>query len=267
MPSSCFVPRSSLGSRFPAIVRVFALGWPWAIGSAALLTLGGCPPKPLPPKLPPREVPRLGQVAGTEGDRADVIGDAVQQGANLARIQFDCSQPPSLGAEGRGVLASDITSCVFDFATKTLTMSNETKSDCPTFLLTLNNYHGQATYNTSFLGKLSLGTAKMRQDACRWDGSMCLDWSGPSGPHPEASCTVEITNDPGVQYGTLSSGTVSGTFVCTDFFSPWKGCAGAPARVVCGVTRASFSVAGCTVTNKPSEALRKKSDIKKKRGG
>jgi hypothetical protein len=212
-------------------------------------------------------VPRLGAVSGTEGDRADVIVDAVQQGANLARIQFDCSQPPSLGAEGRGVLSSDITQCVFDFATKTLTISNETTADCPTFLLTLNNYHGTATYNSSFLGKLSLGTAKMRQEACRWDGSMCLDWNGASGAHPEASCTVEITNDPGVQYGTLSSGTVSGTFVCTDFLNPtWKGCAGAPAKVACGVTRASFSVAGCMVTNKPAEKL-KKSDGKKTPGG
>ncbi len=262
MPSSCFASRSLPGPRGQTRVLVLALG------AVTLLTASGCPPKPPPPRLPPREVPRLGNVAGTEGDRADVIVDAVQQGANLARIQYDCAQPPSVGAEGRGVLSTEINKCVFDFASKTLTISNENQADCPTFLLTLNNYHGQATYNTSFLGKLSLGTAKMRQAACKWDGSLCLDWDGASGPHPEASCTIEISYDPGVQYGTLSSGTVSGTFVCTDFFSPWKGCAGAPARVACAVTRASFSVAGCTVINKPSEAPRKKSDGKKaKRGG
>ncbi len=263
MPSSCLLPRSPLWGRPRALVRVLTLGGSLAVAGAAILTLAGCPPKPVAPKLPPREVPRLGNVSGTEGDRADVIVDAVQQGANLARIQFDCSQPPTLGAEGRGVLASDVTSCVFDFAAKTLTMSNDVKSDCPTFLLTLNNYHGQGTYNTSYLGKLSLGTAKMRQDACRWDGTMCLDWSGPAGPHPEASCTVEITHDPGVQYGTLSSGTVSGTFVCTDFLNSWKGCAGAPARVACGIPRASFSVAGCQVINKPAEKLKKRSGGKK----
>lgn len=263
MPSSRFP--SALLSGIKRLSRARTLLF--ALGPSLLITLGGCPPKPPPPKLPPREVPRLGNVAGTEGDRADVILDAVQQGANLARLQYDCAQPPSVGAEGRGVLSAELSKCVFDFATKTLTIGNDVQADCPTFLLTLNNYHGQSTYNTSFLGKLSLGTAKMRQAACKWDGSLCMDWDGAAGPHPEASCTIEITHDPGVQYGTLSSGTVSGTFVCTDFFSPWKGCAGAPARVACGITRASFSVAGCTVTNKPAEAPKKKSDGKKARRG
>jgi hypothetical protein len=247
----------------------YTLGFALACSTQALvlLGLGSCTPKPPPPKLPPSSVPRLGNVSGTDGDRADVILDAVQQGANLARLQYDCSQPPSEGIAGRGVLSSDITKCVFDFASKTLTISNDGQADCPTFLLTLNNYHGQAAYNTSFLGQLSLGTAKMRQEGCHWDGSMCLDWNGQSGPHPESSCTIEITYDPGVQYGTLSSGTVSGTFVCTDFLGPYKGCAGAPAKVACAVTRASFSVAGCTVINKPAEGPKKKSDGKKARGG
>jgi hypothetical protein len=255
MPSPRLLPKS-----LPHALAV-------ALSTSTLLLLGGCPAKPPPPKLPPTSVPRLGNVSGTDGDRADVILDAVQQGANLARLQYDCSQPPSDGIAGRGVLSSDINKCVFDFATKTLTIGNDGQADCPTFLLTLNNYHGQATYNTSFLGQLSLGTAKMRQEACHWDGSMCLDWNGASGPHAEASCTIEITYDPGVQYGTLSSGTVSGTFVCTDFLGPYKGCAGAPAKVACAIPRASFSVAGCTVINKPAEGPKKKSDGKRSGGG
>ena len=48
---------------------------------------------------------------------------------------------------------------------------------------------------------------------------------------------------------------------------PRGGCAGAPARVACGVTRASFSVAGCTVINKPAEAPKKRDGKKSKRGG
>jgi hypothetical protein len=230
------------------------------VGSSVLTMLlaGGCPPKLPPPKMPPKEVPRINQVSNSDGERADVVADAVQQGSNQARVLYDCGPPASQGIEGKRVLSAEISKCVFDFAQKTLVIGNDNQAECSTFLLTISGYHGQGTYNTSGLGKLSLGTAKMRSAACGWDGTMCLDWNGSSGPHPEASCTVEITNDPGVQYGTVSSGTVSGTFVCSDFLDPWKGCAGAPAKVNCSVARASFSVAGCTVINKDNEDPRKK---------
>lgn len=212
------------------------------------LVLAGCP-KPPPPKMPPKEVPQLGGVATSAGERGDVVADAVQQGSNMARVLFDCGVPHSQGAEGKGVLSSDLTKCELDWAKKELIITDGSSADCPSFLMNVTAYKGPGTYNTSALGKLSFGTAKMRQAACNWDGTMCLDWNGASGPHPESSCTVEINSDGGLQYGT-SGATISGTFVCDGFQSTWKGCAGAPAKVSCVIARASFSIAGCNVINK-----------------
>jgi hypothetical protein len=100
---------------------------------------------------------------------------------------------------------------------------------------------------------VSFGLASLRQPTCSWEGNLCLDWSRERNIHPEASCTVEINSDGGLQYGT-SGATVSGTFVCSAFVSPWKGCAGAAAVAGCAITRGSFSVAGCTVTNSAPKA-------------
>ena len=228
---------------------------------ALVLAGTGCP-KPPPPKLPPREVPRLGEVGDTTGERSDVVSDAVQQGSNQARIQFDCAAH-SKGVEGRGLLSADIAKCEYDYAEKKLTISSDSAADCPTFLLTVTSFHGPGTYNTSSLGPLSLGTAKMRHAACSWDGTMCLNWNGAAGPHPESSCTIEISSDGGLQYGSAGA-TVSGTFVCDDFLGTWKGCAGAPAKTSCIVSRASFSAAGCNVLNK--DKVDKKNNPKNGKG-
>jgi len=213
----------------------------------------GCPPKPPPSKLPPTDVPRIGQVGDASGERSDVVADAVQQGSNQARIQYDCGPPQSQSVEGKGTLSADISKCELNRADGTLTLSNQSYADCPLFLLTINSYHGPGTYNTSSLGKLSFGTAKLRHPACKWDGNLCLDWNGASGSHPEASCTIEINSDGGLQYGT-SGATLSGTFVCADFNSSYKGCAAAPAKASCIVSRASFSVAGCSSAGAPPAA-------------
>jgi hypothetical protein len=223
-----------------------------AAGAAfgVLLAAAGCP-KPPPPKLPPSDVPRIGNVGDSSGERGDVVADAVQQGSNQARIQYDCATAPSQGVEGKAILNPDISKCELNRADGTLTISNQSYADCPLFLLTINGYHGPGTYNTSSLGHVSFGTAKLRQPACKWDGSLCLDWNGSSGPHPEASCTIEINSDGGLQYGTSGS-TVSGTFVCADFNSPYKGCGGASARPSCIISRASFSIAGCVSAGGPA---------------
>ncbi|HND12153.1 MAG TPA: hypothetical protein PKI49_06990 [Pseudomonadota bacterium] len=228
-----------------------------SLAALSVLLLTGCP-KPPPPKLPPKEVPQIGQVGTTAGERSDVVADAVQQGSNMARILFDCGVPHSQGADGKGVLSADLTKCEFDWAKKELTITDGSSAECPNFQLTITSFKGPGTYNTSSLGKLSFGTAKMRQSACNWDGNMCLDWNGTSGPHPESSCTIEVNSDGGLQYGTSGS-TLSGTFVCDGFQSSWKGCAGAPAKVACVISRASFSAAGCNVINKE--------EPKKKPGG
>ena len=220
------------------------------LAGAAVTTLGtlsGCPPKPPQPELPPRDVAHVGNVGDSAGERGDVVADAVQQGSNLAKIQYDCSPPHSQSLEGRGILSADISKCEFNRAENILTISNQSYADCPLFLITINGFKGRGTYNTSSLGKLGFGTAKLRHPACKWDGNVCLDWNGSSGSHPEANCTVEIVSDGGLQYGT-SGATVSGTFVCSDFNSPYRGCPGAPAKGSCVVSRASFSVAGCDVT-------------------
>lgn len=202
--------------------------------------------KPPPPALPPQEVPRINQRSDTTGERSDVVADAVQQGSNQARIQYDCGPPQSQGAEGKGILSADLSKCEYNREEKTLVISNQSYADCPLFLVTINGYHGPGTYNTSSLGHLSFGTAKLRHPACNWDGSLCLEWNEKNGPHPEASCTIEINSDGGLQYGTTGA-TVSGTFVCADFSSSYKGCAAAQAKASCIINRASFSAAGCNV--------------------
>jgi hypothetical protein len=194
--------------------------------------------------MPPKDVPRIGNVTDANGERSDVVFDAVQSGSNKASIQYDCGPPQSSGVLGRGVLPVDLSKCEFSRGEQTLVIANQSFADCPLFLLTLTGFHGPGTYNTSSLGHISFGTAKLNQAACKWDGSLCLDWDGAKGPHPEASCTIEISSDGGLQYGT-SGATVSGTFVCSEFNSPYKGCAGAPAKTSCVISRASFSVAGC----------------------
>jgi hypothetical protein len=199
---------------------------------------------------PPKDVPRISNVGDNSGERGDVVADAVQQGSNQARILYDCGPPQSQGIDGKAVLAADLSKCEFNRGDQTLVISNQSYAECPLFLITINGYHGPGTYNTSSLGQLSFGTAKLRQPACKWDGSLCLDWNGANGSHPEANCTIEINSDAGLQYGTSGS-TVSGTFVCSDFNSPYKGCAGAPARTSCAISRASFSVAGCNVVTPP----------------
>ena len=220
-------------------LHVVAISGLWLAGT-------GCP-KPPPPKLPPKEVPKVNQLIDSTGERQDVIADAVQNGSNQARITFDCGPPHSQGIEGKGILTVEASKCEFNRQEKTLVLSNGSATECPTFLLTITDYKGPGTYNTSALGKISLGTAKMRQPICQWEGSLCMDWNGPSGPHPDASCTMEVGQDGGLQYGT-SGATITGTFVCDNFVSPYKGCAGSPAKASCVVSRASFSIAGCAVT-------------------
>lgn len=228
----------------------------------------GCTPKPPPPALPPTEVPHVNQLSDNSGERSNVVADAVQQGGNQARLTYDCDPPHSEGVEGKGVLTADVTKCEYNRAEQTLVLSNQSYADCPLFLVTINGYHGPGTYNTSALGRLGFGTAKLRHPACKWDGSICLEWNGASGPHPEATCTVEINNDGGLQYGTTGA-TVSGTFVCSDFSSSYKGCPDASAKANCAVTRASFSVAGCVVAASPGGDKDKgkgKSEKKEKSG-
>ena len=105
MPSSRFASRSLLAPRVQT--RVLAA----ALGAVTLLTLGGCPPKPPAPKLPPREVPRLGNVAGTEGDRADVIVDAIFGiGLDRAPEGEACEAIEAMNRAGKPVLALDVPS-------------------------------------------------------------------------------------------------------------------------------------------------------------
>lgn len=230
----------------------------------ALSTLAACPPKNPVPELPPKEVARINNVGDSAGERGDVVADAVQQGSNQARVQYDCGPPHSQAVEGRGILSADLSKCEFNRDTNTLVISNQSYAECPLFLLTITNYRGKGTYNSSALGQLGFGTAKLRHPACKWDGGICLDWNGATGPHQEANCTVEINSEGGLQFGTTGA-TVSGTFVCSDFNSTYRGCPGAPAKGSCIVSRASFSVAGCNVvkntpappTNTPQKPKRK----------
>ncbi len=221
-------------------LQVLAVSSLWLAGA-------GCP-KPPPPKLPPKEVPRVNQLIDSTGERQDVIADAVQAGSNQARITYNCGAPHSQGVDGKDVLNVEASKCEFNPKEKTLVLSNGSATECPTFLLTITDYKGPGTYNTSALGKISLGTAKLRQPICKWEGSLCMDWNGAAGPHPDASCTIEVGQDGGLQYGT-GGATITGTFVCDNFTSPYKGCAGSPAKASCVVSRASFSIAGCAVTS------------------
>lgn len=249
----------------PRPVAALAVLAPWLV---ALLGPGlspGCQPKAPPPRLPPAEIPHLGQVQGSTGQRGSVVQDAVQVGSNQARVTYECGRPHGENVDGGAVLNPPITHCEIDTDKKAVTLSDDSKEDCPGFLVAISDYRGPGTYNTSSLGALSFGIAKLRQDKCGWEGNLCLNWSGPAGPHKDTSCTVEINSDGGLQYGTTGA-TVSGTFVCSAFVSPWKGCAGVSAVAGCAVTRGSFSVAGCTaVSSAPAKDAAPKTAPKKHR--
>lgn len=215
--------------------------------SASLTVLfGACQPKPTPTKLPPKEVPSIQNVSDGTGSRGNIYDEAVAAGSNQARVSYDCGPPHGKNVEGKGVLSAQLSRCEIDTATKAVVLSGE-GGDCAPFLINISEYKGPGTYNTSSLSSLSFGLAKLKQQACNWDGSLCLDWSQ-KGSHAETTCTVEINSDGGLQYGTAGA-TVSGTFTCTAFVSPFKGCAGVPVTAGCGINRGSFSVAGCQVTN------------------
>lgn len=228
---------------------LFRVGFRSCLGLCAAATLAtvtlGCPAKPPPPKLPPKELPRLQQLDDTTGQRGSVIDDAVQAGSNQAKITYSCAPPHGRNVDGSGLLSTKVSRCEIDTATKTVTLSNESNDDCPGFVLSLTDYHGKGTYNTSSITQLSFGIAKVRQAACRWDGSICMNWSRADKIHPETQCTVDINSDGGLQYGTMGA-TLSGTFVCSAFTSAFNGCAGVVASAGCGITRGSFSVTGCT---------------------
>ncbi len=236
-PSHQAPPRQVIRSALSAFVLLAGLG-----GGL------GCQPKPLPPKLPPKEVPHLSALTDTDGERGSVIGDAVAAGSNQARIAYDCGPAFGKNVEGSGTVSRTISRCEMDTTARTVVLASEDQEDCPGFLLTLVNYHGPGTYNTASLGPIGFGIAKVRQTACNWEGNLCLDWNGAQGPHGNTSCTIEINSDGGLQYGT-SGAVISGTFVCSAFISPFTGCAGNNKAVAgCGVTRASFSAAGCSAT-------------------
>lgn len=228
------------------ISRATALG--------VLLALGpGCAPKPQPTRLPPKEVPHIQNVSDDTGARSNILDDAVQVGSNQARLVYDCGPPYGRNVEGKGVLTASVTRCEADTTTQTVTLRAEQGEECPSFLLVMNPYRGPGTYNTSNLSQLSFGLAKLRQPACKWEGNLCLEWNRQGQVHPEATCTVEVSSDGGLQYGT-SGATISGTFVCSAFLSPFRGCAGVQATAGCGVVRGSFSVAGCTTVSSTSQA-------------
>jgi hypothetical protein len=212
-----------------------------------VLSALGCQPKPQPTKLPPKEVPHLQNVGDGTGSRGNISDDAVQAGSNQARISYDCGPPHGKNVEGKGVLSATLVRCEIDTATKAVTLAGETGGECAPFVINISDYKGAGTYNTSTMSGVSFGLAKLRQPACNWDGSLCLEWSQ-KGAHPETTCTVEVNSDGGLQYGT-SGATVSGTFACSAFVSPFKGCAGVSVTAGCGIARGSFSAAGCQVVN------------------
>ncbi len=220
---------------------------PHVLTAAGLLyaTLG-CEPKPPPPKLPPTQVAHIQTLDDPTGQRRNVVDDAVQVGSNVAKISYNCAPPNGKNVEGNGRTNVPVGKCEYDQGTKTLTLSNDSKDDCPTFLLTLTDYHGRGTYNPASLVQASFGVARVRQSACRWEGEICMNWSR-AGVHPEANCTFEITSDGGLQFGQAGA-TISGTFTCSAFVSPFSACAGVSAVPGCGITAASFSVAGCAVS-------------------
>lgn len=241
-------------SHFPVAQRVVYLSYLGYL-SLGLLALGPAACSTPKTKLPPKEVPQVDSLYGNQGQRSAVIADAVQVGSNLARFAYDCAPPHGRGVEGGAVLAPIVQRCELDQATQTLTISGADATDeCAPFLLTLSGYRGPSTYNTASLTALSFGLAKVRQKACSYEGTLCMNWNGQSGSHGTTNCTVEISGDGGLQYGNLGA-TVSGTFVCTAFLGAHKGCDGAPAVTGCGIPRGSFSVAGCVVTGqKPGAA-------------
>lgn len=223
------------------------------VSAAAVLPLLGCAPKPPPPKLPPRQLPQVQKLDDPTGQRGNVVDEAVQIGSNTAKLSYNCGPPHGKNVEGSGRLSVQVTRCEFDQGTRTLTLTNEAQEECPTFLISLTDYRGGGTYNTASINQVSFGPAKVRQNACRWEGTICMNWSR-AGSHPEANCTVEITNDGGLQYGTAGA-TVSGTFSCSAFTSPFKGCAGVSATPGCAITSGSFSVAGCSTSGTAAPAV------------
>lgn len=227
---------------------------PSSLGLAVCLlsALAGaaCQPKV---KLPPRVVPQVGLLQDSDGQRLNVVADAVQVGSNLARLQYDCNTPHGINVEGAGVLAPTLTRCEFNQESQLLTIAGDGGGDCAAFLMTVTKYAGPGTYNTSALGALSFGTAKVRQRKCNFEANLCMEWNGAQSAHAETTCTVEISGDGGLQYGTLAA-TVSGTFVCSAFRNDWKGCPGVEARTGCAITRGSFSIAGCNVQAAPPKA-------------
>lgn len=223
----------------------------------APLTLASCQPKQ---KLPPKVVPKVDVLLDSEGQRVNVVADAVQVGSNLARLVYDCRTPHGINIEGGGVLAPTLTRCEFNQESQQLTIAGDGGGDCAAFLMTVTAYRGPGTYNTSALGALSFGTAKVKQRACNFEANICMDWNGAQSAHADTTCTVEIGSDGGLQYGAMGA-TVSGTFVCSAFRNDWKGCPGASATTGCAITRGSFSIAGCNVQAAPQRPR------KGKRGG
>lgn len=238
-------------------------------GAPLLLGSLGCQPKPAPPKLPPREVPQLQVYETNAGQRSSVVQDAVQVGSNLARFAYQCAPAAGKGKaagdrearsaaviEGKGVLSAPLGRCELDLTTHTVTLASAGDEDeCPRFQIVLTDYHGPDTYNTAALRTLSFGLAKVQQPACKWDANLCLNWSAASSVHPEASCTVVINSDGGLQYVT-GGATISGTFGCSSFISSFKGCSdGERATVDCAIPSGSFSLAGCSAVNPPQKVV------------
>src|SRR5437660_203154 len=62
-----------------------------SVSTLALLFAPGCQPKPAPQRLPPKEVPQLQGIGDKDGQRGNVVKDAVPVGSNLAHLQYDTS--------------------------------------------------------------------------------------------------------------------------------------------------------------------------------
>ena len=129
----------ALASRPPALRNKTAEPGPHpavALGPSLLITLGGCRQAAAAEAAAARG-PAARQRLRHRGRPRRCHPGCGAAGANLARLQVvRLRQPPSVGAEGRGVLSAELSKCVFDFATKTLTIGNDVQADCPTFLLT-----------------------------------------------------------------------------------------------------------------------------------
>lgn len=209
---------------------------------SGLLGLAACAPRP-PPAPPPTSA----------STRRSVLDDTPAAGSNTAHISYDCG-PAHKGA-GAGTLRPTITRCEVDPTARTLTLRSDDQGRCPTFLLTLRDYHGPGVYNSAALGPLSLGAAPLNPDACRGKGDLCLEW-GRGQAHADTSCTVEISSDSGVRTGDAQA-VLSGTVVCADF-SAWRACPQRRAATACAVNAGVFSASGCTLTGGRRERSRSK---------